>query len=212
VNLNNFIIISISLLFLLKLPRVMLFENFHYIYLPLIEVENFIYDIYNLRKEFESFVLLECKNEKISYGISFIPPIYPKEVLLNLGREDSVVIGDLLTVKNILLGKIVEVHKHSSLAITIFNENFSASVLIRRSNYLGIVEGGIPLRLSYIARGSDVKEGDTLITSSIDGVYPYGLIVGTVGKIIKREGVFETREVSLPYYFERPVVFNIYKK
>ncbi len=210
-NFYNFIIISISLLLFLKLPRILIFENLKFLYYPIVEVSNFISDIYSIRENFEKLILLEDNRTINGFAISFIPSIFPREIIINVGSNDGVKYGDILTIKNILIGKIVEVNRGSSRAITIYNEKFSASTIIKRSKYLGIFEGGKVPKISYIAQGSDIKEGDTVITSSLDGVYPYGLFLGVVGRVIERRGVFESREVIVPYKFERLVRFNVLK-
>ncbi len=210
-NFYNFILLIFSLLFFFKLPRMILFENLKFLYYPIVEISNFIWDIYSIRENFERFILLEDDRTISSFAISFIPSIYPEEIMINVGANDSVKYGDVLTIRNILVGKVVEVNRSSSRVITIYNPEFFASIIIKRSKYLGIFEGGKVPRISYIAEGSDIKEGDTVITSSLDGVYPYGLLLGVVGKVIEKKGVFESREVIVPYKFERLVRFSILK-
>jgi len=212
VNFYSFLIFLISILFFLKLPRIIVFENLNFFYKPILDLESFIWDIKNLKSDFEKLILEKEKfRNNFGFGFSFIPPIYPKEIVLNLGKNYGISYNDILSIKNILIGKVVEVNENSSRAITIYNENFSASVLIKRSSYLGIFEGGDIPRISYISEGPDIKEGDTILTSSFDGLFPYGLFVGIVGKVIDRKGTFESREVILPYKFERITMFNIIK-
>lgn len=210
-NFYSFLIFLISIFFFFKLPRIIIFENLNLFYKPILDFESFIWDIKSLKNDFERLILESEKFKNFSFGISFIPPIYPKEITLNLGTRDGISYNDILSIKNILIGKIIEVNENSSRAITIYNENFSASVLIKRSNYLGIFEGGNIPKISYISEGSDIKEGDTILTSSFDGLFPYGLFFGIVGKTIERRGTFESREVILPYKFERITMFNIIK-
>ncbi len=210
-NFYSFLIFLISILFVFKLPRIIIFENLNFFYKPILSLESFIWDIISLKNDFEKLILGSDEFKNFGFGISFIPPIYPKEIVLSLGSKDGISYNDILSIKNILIGKIVEVNEKSSRAITIYNENFSASVLIKGSNYLGIFEGGDIPRISYISEGSNIKEGDTILTSSFDGLFPYGLFVGIVGKTVERRGTFESREVILPYKFERIMMFNIIK-
>lgn len=208
----DILIFTISLSFLFKLTRVLLFENIKFLYSPIVELSSFIYHIQNLEENFKKLILIENDNFVRSYGLSFIPPVKPKEIVLNIGKNENMEYGDILVIKNILIGKVTEVYENSSIAITIFNENFSASIIIKRSNYLGIFEGGDIPRISYISEGSDIKEGDSIFTSSLDGMYPYGLYIGIVGKVIEKRGTFETREIIPPYKFERLALFNILKR
>ena len=56
----------------------------------------------------------------------------------------------------------------------------------------GIVEGNpsdpMMPRMINIPRNSDVVEGDTIVTSGFGGIYPKGLIVGTVGDVQNDSG------------------------
>jgi len=211
VNFYSFLIISFSILLFFKLPRVIIFENLKFLYYPVIELSHFIWDIYNLRENFEKFVLSDNFSLK-TYSITFIPIIKPKEIILGVGKNEKLNYGDILTIRNVLIGKIVEVNKNSSRAITIYNSDFYASIIIKRSNYLGIFEGGEIPKISYISEGSDIKKGDTVLTSSLDGTFPYGLYIGIVGEVIEKKGIFESREVIIPYKFETLTMFNIIRK
>jgi rod shape-determining protein MreC len=47
-----------------------------------------------------------------------------------------------------------------------------------------------------VKRSEDIQEGDRLITSGLDGVFPKGLLVGTVTKVRKQHlGLFQLIEV-----------------
>ena len=52
----------------------------------------------------------------------------------------------------------------------------------------GIVSGSLEngTVLKYVKRSEDVQEGDRLITSGLDGVFPKGLMVGAVIKVRKQ--------------------------
>jgi rod shape-determining protein MreC len=50
--------------------------------------------------------------------------------------------------------------------------------------------------LKYVKRSEDVQEGDRLMTSGIDGIFPKGMMVGTVIKVRKQNiGLFQFIEV-----------------
>jgi rod shape-determining protein MreC len=52
--------------------------------------------------------------------------------------------------------------------------------------------------MKYVKRSEDVQEGDRLITSGLDGVFPKGLLVGTVVKVRKKShGLFQYIGVAL---------------
>jgi rod shape-determining protein MreC len=50
--------------------------------------------------------------------------------------------------------------------------------------------------LKYIKRSEDVQEGDRLVTSGLDNVFPKGMLAGTVIKVRKQSrGLFQNVEV-----------------
>jgi rod shape-determining protein MreC len=50
--------------------------------------------------------------------------------------------------------------------------------------------------MKYVKRSEDIQEGDRLITSGLDGVFPKGLLVGTATKVRKQHlGLFQYVEV-----------------
>jgi rod shape-determining protein MreC len=47
-------------------------------------------------------------------------------------------------------------------------------------------DGEEPLKLLYLLQSDDVAPGDNLITSGAAGVFPKGLLVGTVKEVVKQ--------------------------
>jgi len=59
----------------------------------------------------------------------------------------------------------------------------------QRSRARGIVAGMVDdgLILKYADRSQDIRSGDTIVTSGLDGIFPRGLLVGTI-QSVHREG------------------------
>ncbi|MBV8054915.1 MAG: rod shape-determining protein MreC [Deltaproteobacteria bacterium] len=59
----------------------------------------------------------------------------------------------------------------------------------QRSRAHGIIAGVVQdgLAMKYIERSEDIKPGDMIVTSGLDGIFPRGLLVGTVVRV-SREG------------------------
>lgn len=88
-----------------------------------------------------------------------------------------------------LIGQIIEVGENWSRVITVLDPQSSIGGLIRRSKVIGIIEGNSDLRydgkcrLGYIARDTDIQNGDFVETSGLGGVFPKGLLIGTVSEV-----------------------------
>ena len=76
--------------------------------------------------------------------------------------------------------------------------NNGVDVLVQRTRTRGIVSGSLDngTILKYVKRSEDIQEGDRLVTSGLDGVFPKGIVVGTVVKVRKQTlGLFQHIEV-----------------
>lgn len=87
-----------------------------------------------------------------------------------------------------LVGKVVRAAKGSAVVQLINDRHSGVSVELPRLGGVGIVEGTVErlLRLKFIAKEVPVKVGDEVITSGSGGVYPRGLKVGKVVKVLNR--------------------------
>ena len=108
-------------------------------------------------------------------------------------RKDMAVVTPLGVV-----GKVVSVTGRSAKVILLTDVNSGIDVMVQRSRSRGIVSGSLDSGtvLKYMKRSEDVQVGDRLITSGLDGVFPKGLMAGTVIKVNKQSlGLFQSIEV-----------------
>ncbi len=102
-----------------------------------------------------------------------------------------------------IVGTITRVFKNSASFVTILDPSHDVDALIVRSRARLVVEGkGKPLvaRLKYLDRSEDVRVGDTVITSGLDGVFPKGLLVGSIVKVEKPQaGVLQEAELRAAF-------------
>jgi len=97
-----------------------------------------------------------------------------------------------------VVGKVVSVTAHSAKVILLTDANSGIDVLVQRTRSRGIVSGSLDSGtvLKYVKRSEDVQVGDRLITSGLDGVFPKGLVAGTVIRVNKQNlGLFQFIEV-----------------
>lgn len=87
------------------------------------------------------------------------------------------------------VGKVHRVLKERSGIVLITDVNSSVAVRLQTSRLEGILEGRGDNRcyLKYIAKDVEVAEGEDVITSGLDGIYPEGLLIGRVSDV-DREG------------------------
>ena len=99
---------------------------------------------------------------------------------------------------NGLVGKITKAaYTHSRVQLLV-DPNLKLSVLERKSRVVGFLESvDGHLLTAMIPSHAGVKEGDTLITSGLGGIFPKGIPVGTVKAVRKSDlDVMRQMEVS----------------
>ena len=120
--------------------------------------------------------------------------------ILNKGSGDGVLQGMAVVSPVGVIGQVVTVTSSSSKVLLITDPHSGVDVFDQRSRARGIVSGSLesgPM-MKYSKRSEDIQEGDRLITSGLDGIFPKGLLVGTVAKVRKKSfGLFQYVEVAL---------------
>jgi rod shape-determining protein MreC len=88
-----------------------------------------------------------------------------------------------------VVGKIIEVSPHASRVLLIDDHNSALDAFDQRSRARGIIAGVVDdgLTMKYVDRSENIKPGDSVVTSGLDGIFPRGLLVGHVARV-RREG------------------------
>ncbi len=107
---------------------------------------------------------------------------YFHSVLLDRGRSDGVRSGMPVISESGLVGLVVATSSQASKTLLLLDRLIAIDGTVQRSRARGIVRGrgDDPPLFEFVARGGDIEPGDLLITSGLDGVYPKGLLIGTV--------------------------------
>ena len=119
--------------------------------------------------------------------------------LLDKGSADGVRKGMAVVTPLGVVGQVVSTAAHSAKVLLITDPNSGVDVIVQRTRARGIVSGSLEnvTIMKYVKRSEDIQEGDRLITSGLDGVFPKGLMVGTATKVRKQNlGLFQYVEVT----------------
>ncbi len=118
--------------------------------------------------------------------------------LLDKGSADGLRKGMAVVTPLGVVGQVVSVTARSAKVLLLTDPNSGIDVLVQRTRTRGIVSGSLengPI-LKYVKRSEDLQVGDRLITSGLDGIFPKGVMVGTVNKVRKQNlGLFQYIEV-----------------
>ena len=81
-----------------------------------------------------------------------------------------------------VVGRVILPTPRASKVQLLIDRNAAAGALIERTRVQGVVVGvgdGM-MRMQYVPGTADVKTGDLVVTSGIDGIYPKGFVIGTI--------------------------------
>ncbi|MGH7965119.1 MAG: rod shape-determining protein MreC [Candidatus Binatia bacterium] len=128
------------------------------------------------------------------------PVTWVRTVVLDKGGRHSIFKGMAVLTPEGVVGQVVSLSPHAAQVLLISDPNSGADVLIQRSRVRGIIAGTLNghCLLKYIQRGDDVKVGDVVITSGLDGIFPKGQMIGTVVRVETTDSrMFQDVEVKL---------------
>ncbi|HEX8823588.1 MAG TPA: rod shape-determining protein MreC [Archangium sp.] len=114
-------------------------------------------------------------------------------VRINRGESDGVYRGMSVVTPDGIIGQVVRTTGGWADVALVTDMQSRVGVRVQRSRARGTAAGSGkgPLRLENMLRTEDIQEGDLIITSGTDGVYPPGLVVGKVSHLEKTEhGMF----------------------
>ena len=105
-----------------------------------------------------------------------------------------------------VVGKLIAVSHDAARVLLISDHNSALDSFDQRSRSRGIVAGVVEdgLAMKYVDRADDIKPGDTILTSGLDGIFPRGLLVGTVTRVSREgTGLFLSIEVKAAVDFHQ---------
>lgn len=111
---------------------------------------------------------------------------FTHKIVVNLGSRKNITAGQAVVDAKGVIGQVTRVYPFSSEVTLITDKELSIPVQIERNGLRAIAFGqgqNNRIELPYLPPNVDVRQGDMLMTSGIDGVYPPGLAVAKVSLI-----------------------------
>jgi len=145
-----------------------------------------------------------------------LEPIYAKVIAkgagrwfdlfsINRGQLSGVAKGMAVISADGLVGRVYEVGLNYAKVICIINADSAVSCLIERTRDNGIMRGQLSAgsnddscRMYYVPSVNDIMPGDSVVSSGLDGVYPKGLVVGTVTEVSRQSDTSDQYLVVRP--------------
>jgi rod shape-determining protein MreC len=113
------------------------------------------------------------------------PSGWVKGITVNRGSSDGIASGMAVIHPQGVVGQVVAVSSKTARVLLVSDHASGVDVVTQDSRARGIVEGGGEriCELKFIPKDARLMEGEAVLTSGMDGVYPKGLLVGTVERI-----------------------------
>lgn len=143
----------------------------------------------NLREKHEDFTYESAKI------VSWDSSNYASAFNISKGSDQGVELGDsVVTEYGALVGQITELGTNWATVRTLIDVNTNVGALIGEMGSSGMVVGEFSLmqqgqtRVTYLSSGSQIFQGDEVLTSGAGGSFPPGLIIGEISAIMSEAG------------------------
>lgn len=137
--------------------------------------------------------------------IAHSPGQWTTTISIDKGTMDGVAENDLVVTAEGMVGYVSLAAPNYSQVTTVLDTNMQAGALVTRTRESGVAQGDYELmgdgmlRLSYLGKDSDVVIGDTIQTSGEGGVFPKGVMIGTVERVMTEENGMNNYAVIRPF-------------
>lgn len=118
---------------------------------------------------------------------------YSKTIIINIGKDDGIEKNMTVIADEGLVGHVVSVTNNTAKVRTIIDTSSSISCLMSTNKdsivCKGTLDSNSELKAMYISTDANLIQGDSVDTSGLGGIYPKGIHVGTIKKIISTQNI-----------------------
>jgi len=148
------------------------------------------------------------ENKRLRALLGFVPPTsfkivpteiigvsgmgIPNTVLINLGAQDSVRVNQTVINQSGVAGRVAQVMEDYSVVYLLTEPRCRVAARVKSSREQGIIRYAMSrgMYLDNCPQQGQVAVGDTVITSGLGGIFPEGLVIGTIEKVETPEKEF----------------------
>lgn len=130
---------------------------------------------------------------------------WSSDFVIDRGSREGVSTGDcVITEEGFVVGLVVETGVNTATVRTVIDAQTAIGAKLQESGLSAVAKGDFSLmsqgqlKLSYVFDGAALCLGDTVLTSGAGGVYPSGLVVGSITDLRMDESGFSEYGVVTP--------------
>lgn len=128
--------------------------------------------------------------------IALNPDPVMRTITIDRGSEDGVTADMAVIAPGGVVGRVIgPVARKAARVQLIIDRNAAAGALTERTRAGGMVvgvESKPPLRMELVSSLADVKPGDAVVASGVDGIFPKGYLIGRVEQAERGGGLYLT--------------------
>jgi len=124
---------------------------------------------------------------------------FSRKVVIDKGSQNNIQAGQPVIDEVGVIGQVTRVYLLMSEVTLLSDKDQAIPLQVQRNGLRALAYGGAEggmLDLRFMAANADIRNGDTLVTSGIDGTYPPGLPVATVARI-ERDAAYAFAKIYL---------------
>lgn len=118
---------------------------------------------------------------------------YSKTIVINIGKNDGIEEKMTVIADEGLVGHVISVTDTTAKVRTIIDTSSSISCLMTTNKDSIVCKGTLDskseLKAMYIPTDANLIQGDSVETSGLGGIYPKGIHVGTIKKIVSTKNI-----------------------
>src|SRR4051812_1115952 len=119
-----------------------------------------------------------------------------RTVTIDRGSVDGVLADMAVVAPAGIVGRVIApVGRRAAKVQLIIDRNAAAGAVTERARAGGMVVGADanpPMRMELVTNLNDVKAGDTVVASGVDGIYPKGYLIGRIEAAVRGGGLYQT--------------------
>jgi rod shape-determining protein MreC len=125
-----------------------------------------------------------------AHVVGYSADSYNRVITLDVGSNSGVKVGQPVMGSTGVIGQVISTTGGTCKVRLLTDAQSGISVLVQSSRAEGILTGSVEgtLYLDGVDIGTEVKEGDAIITAGLGGGYYRGLVVGVVSKVEQSQG------------------------
>lgn len=130
--------------------------------------------------------------------IGFDSSNWSRAIFINRGRNDGIRQDMPVISPEGVVGRVIEAARSSAKVLLITDPRSAIDSLIQRTRDNGVVVGEnvSHVKMKYLSLEASVRVGDRVVSSGLGGVFPKGLVVGRIQRVIRPKfGLFQEAQI-----------------